>query len=73
MKIKTYKILRWIPIVNLITPMPAISIFGSGALEDGLDKVVFDYIAKHPELKDELLTEKLVSKILSEVGRNAKN
>lgn len=63
MKRKTYEILKWIPIVNLILPKPAT--YCSYDLEHGIHKTVFDYIAKHPELKDQLLTEKLVNEILS--------
>lgn len=66
MKKKTYNVLKWIPIVNIFLPRPAISIYGSLAIEDGLADKFAEALNEHPELKDELITEKIVAKLLSE-------
>ena len=68
MKIKTYNILRWIPIVNLFIPRPAISICGSQSIAMGLNKQVSDYVSRHPELQNIVLTEKMVHEILQKTG-----
>ena len=69
MKKKTYRILKHIPIVDMILAAfvkPSINIASSYAREDGTYAAFIKQLEKHPELKDEVVTDKMVNKLLSE-------
>lgn len=68
MKKKAYNVLKWIPIVNCFLPRPAVSIYGSLAIESGMRDEVSDYISRHPELRNQVLTEKMVGQILEKIA-----